>query len=213
LSHFDAEPAEVISSAETFFERRNAPPMVRVITCESATNTALLKLDSCLQRRSYLVEGETHVMTISRLSFPPHLLDIGLESCGIFSLSNWLKIYYRISELPRLEREIHSRMLGKLRVGSCFLAAMDESGEPLCCGFGTLVGNSVGLYNLVTRSDVRGKGYATKLIRKLLSWAANKEVGYAYLHVETNNLPAIELYQKLGFEVYYSYWYRTSHIG
>jgi GNAT superfamily N-acetyltransferase len=212
LPDFDAEPEEVIASTEDFFECRNALPMVRVIACESAINNALLKLDSCLQRRSYRAEGETHVMTIPYLSFPIYPIAIGPESCAEFSLSNWLEIYYGIGELPGVEREIHGRILEKLPADSCLLAVLDESGQPLCCGFGAVVGRSVGLYNIVTRSDVRGKGYATQLIRKLLAWAADKEVEYAYLQVETNNSPAVKLYQKLGFEVCYSYWYRTRHI-
>lgn len=76
------------------------------------------------------------------------------------------------------------------------------------------------LVKIIIDENHRKKGYATKLINKVLNDAVEKQVQKVYLEVRSNNIPAKNLYEKIGFkktntrEKYYSdgmsadiYWY------
>jgi ribosomal protein S18 acetylase RimI-like enzyme len=46
-------------------------------------------------------------------------------------------------------------------------------------------------------------------MKALLSWGQEGGAESAYLQVMRDNGPAIRLYEKLGFEEIYPYWYRV----
>ncbi|WP_088090854.1 GNAT family N-acetyltransferase [Bacillus sp. OV166] len=70
----------------------------------------------------------------------------------------------------------------------------------------------MGLFDIVTHEKYRNKGYGAKLIRYLIyliQWGKENGAKNAYLQVELNNIPALNLYYKLGFKEQYRYWYRV----
>ena len=69
----------------------------------------------------------------------------------------------------------------------------------------------IGLFRLGTHPDYRRKGMATALSNALMEWGF-RECGtrQAFLQVETDNEQAMAMYEKIGFEPGYVYWYRTS---
>lgn len=79
-----------------------------------------------------------------------------------------------------------------------------RAGDKLVCVAGIHVYSSryrvAALGNITTHPEFRNRGYArmatSSLIRDLL-----REVDYIGLNVKSNNLPAIHLYQSLGFEI------------
>ena len=71
-----------------------------------------------------------------------------------------------------------------------------------------LKGDLVGLFDLVTGPNVRRKGHGTSLISRLLEWGGAHGADRAYLQVVQSNAPAIHLYEQLGFQSVYEYWYR-----
>jgi ribosomal protein S18 acetylase RimI-like enzyme len=78
------------------------------------------------------------------------------------------------------------------------------------CGLGVVDGPWVGLFDIVTREDRRGRGHATSLVRGLLAWATRLGATRAYLQVMLENAAALRLYDKLGFREAYRYCYRKS---
>lgn len=55
------------------------------------------------------------------------------------------------------------------------------------------------IMNVVTKKDKRNLGIATQLLEELFSLAKQKNITKLTLEVNENNLPAIHLYEKLGF--------------
>ncbi len=55
--------------------------------------------------------------------------------------------------------------------------------------------------NIAVLPECRRKGIATKLIEAMLELSAKKECEICELEVNTENTPAIQLYQKCGFEI------------
>ncbi|MHA1945755.1 MAG: GNAT family N-acetyltransferase [Candidatus Hodarchaeales archaeon] len=68
-------------------------------------------------------------------------------------------------------------------------------------------GKFMGFLNLAVDENYKRKGVATNLVKKAVNWAVSKKVNSIYLQVEKKNIPAVELYKKLGFKEWYSYRY------
>ena len=83
----------------------------------------------------------------------------------------------------------------------------DERGI-IACGMAVLQGDHVGLFDIVTRKDLRRRGHGRQLVSGLLHWAKENGARRAYLQVTLDNEAAVSLYSGLGFVETYRYWYR-----
>lgn len=81
--------------------------------------------------------------------------------------------------------------------------------ENRAVGLAVVDGPWVGLFDLATHPDHRRANVGYRLSSAMLRWAAEQGAGGAYLQVLTTNIPAISLYEKLGFAPSHRYWYRT----
>lgn len=91
---------------------------------------------------------------------------------------------------------------------NCGVLAHDDEGAPVAAALAT-VANGIGIYlNVVTRADVRGKGYGRSVMNAALNWSRQAGATSAALQVLAGNAVAIGLYQSLGFAQVYEYHYR-----
>lgn len=60
-------------------------------------------------------------------------------------------------------------------------------------------GDWIGIHDVVVDPAHRRKGLARRVIATLLAVGAEQGAGTAWLHVETDNAPALDLYESLGF--------------
>ena len=65
------------------------------------------------------------------------------------------------------------------------------------------------LNRLFVREDYRGRGLGRELVRRILQEAHSQGATKALLQVDTKNVVAIKLYQRLGFTEHHKYLYRT----
>ena len=68
----------------------------------------------------------------------------------------------------------------------------------------------LGLHGLVVAEPHRRRGLATAVVAELLEWGAERGARTAWLHVETDNAPALALYERLGFAPHHSVRYLTA---
>jgi len=61
--------------------------------------------------------------------------------------------------------------------------------------------HSIHIGNLAIKKDYRRKGIAIRLIKKILKIAEEKHHRFVSLEVRRSNLPAIRLYEKMGFKL------------
>jgi ribosomal protein S18 acetylase RimI-like enzyme len=73
-------------------------------------------------------------------------------------------------------------------------------------------GNFMGILNLTVNQNHKRNGIATQLVHKAANWALPQNIKFIYLQVEKTNTPAISLYQKLGFQDWYSYRYYEKDV-
>jgi ribosomal protein S18 acetylase RimI-like enzyme len=60
-------------------------------------------------------------------------------------------------------------------------------------------GDWLGLHNLVVQPAYRRQGLARAVLRELLDWGGEQGATTVWLHVQTDNEPALALYETLGF--------------
>lgn len=60
--------------------------------------------------------------------------------------------------------------------------------------------DEVNIMNIVVRKDKRNEGIGSKLLDEIFKIAKQQKAQSITLEVNENNLPAIKLYQKFGFE-------------
>jgi GNAT superfamily N-acetyltransferase len=118
----------------------------------------------------------------------------------------WEQAFNRLHG-PPANPTAHQTILQNILPQRCF-AILAEGAEVVACGLAVLEAGYLGLFDIVTAIEHRRRGFGQALLAHLLNWGASQGASTAYLQVMTNNLPALELYKKIGFQEAYQYWYR-----
>ncbi|MNW35347.1 Acetyltransferase (GNAT) family protein [compost metagenome] len=82
-------------------------------------------------------------------------------------------------------------------------------GKVVACGLGVIEREYIGLYDIITDIEYRNRGFGEQLLLNLLKWGCENGAKYSYLAVVMNNIPALQLYSKIGYLEAYKYWYRV----
>ncbi len=89
------------------------------------------------------------------------------------------------------------------------LGAVPGDGQVLACGQSAAEADLVGLYDVFTHPQARGRGLARLLCGRLLAQAHAAGARVAYLQVDAENHAARAVYRRLGFADAYAYHYRS----
>ena len=68
----------------------------------------------------------------------------------------------------------------------------------------------VGVFGMATLPEARGRGAARAVLTALAGWAGAHRAGHMYLQVEQDNVPALRLYERMGFGALCAYHYRAA---
>jgi RimJ/RimL family protein N-acetyltransferase len=78
--------------------------------------------------------------------------------------------------------------------------ALNKNNKPVCYGHLDKEKDKVWLGVCVVDSE-RGKGYGTEMVDSLLHYAYKNNIGQVFLSVDKDNVVAIKLYIKNGFQI------------
>lgn len=201
------EHGDLLRSTESFFGQRSLPAIVRILDSRENRNLDSQLLDSYLAGKGYGLEASTRVLLCDlpiRQSTVAHV-SVSLE------LNDWLRVWQTFGSHSDTQIGVHRITLSKISANHCFLTLKDKLGITVSCGMGVISDDVLGIYGIATREAYRDLGYGTKLLQQLMCWGFSNRARYAYLHVESVNFAALRLYEKLGFEEFYSYWYRVQN--
>ena len=87
-------------------------------------------------------------------------------------------------------------------------ALLRRDGEPVAGGLVVVDDGLAGIFAMRTRTGLRGRGLARRVLAALQAYAAEAGVQRLYLQVEQDNAPALALYRRFGFVEAYAYHYR-----
>src|SRR3954447_23539102 len=77
-------------------------------------------------------------------------------------------------------------------------------GHEVGSGGAALDGDWLGVHAVAVAPAHRGRGHATAMMAALLEWGAEQGATTVWLHVETDNEPALALYGGLGFRIHHT---------
>lgn len=121
-------------------------------------------------------------------------------------MQNWLEVRSYVSGIPLSGLVYHAKVL-KAILPDKVLMGLFVRDQPAVCGMSVVDGKYMGYFSIYTHKAWRRQGYARAMMVVLSKWGRDNGAAYGYLQVEGFNKPALNLYEKLGFEQLYSYSY------
>jgi GNAT superfamily N-acetyltransferase len=191
--------ANDVKSIETHFHLSGLTPTFRLTSFAPTEDS-----DRLLNSLGYRSCDRSLVMTRSLLGFSQNV-----ETAFAPNAAAWLDAFGQASGKRGADQAVHLEILRRIAV-PCAWAVHAADAPSLTCGLGVLVGDKLGLFDIATRHDHQRRGLARTLCEGLLAWGASQGAQTAFLQVVATNEPAIRLYEYLGFETAYSYWYRVA---
>jgi ribosomal protein S18 acetylase RimI-like enzyme len=193
-----------IAVAEAFYARRGLPGRFHISPAVAPSD-----LDARLAERGYHVDAPTWVRTAplaqvrERAAGDPRfeisLLDAPDEA--------WFEIYHLDHSHLQRDRAVRADIMARTGPPSGF-ALVRLNGRPIAAGQGVTERGWLGLFSLVTHPNFRRQGAGTAMIRALAEWGAGQGAEDIYLQVMETSTAALSLYNRLGFQALYQYYYR-----
>ena len=168
--------------------------------------------DYMLENRGYGIEHATDVMTLSledadlSAPFPAVTFYDHIPEEWIFSLFD-LK-----NTTDPIHRKVVPSMYNAIMKETVCACVRDENGVITGTGLGILDRDYIGIYAIHVRDDLQRKGLGRQICTGLLQKGLERGAKNAYLQVVKNNEKARRLYESLGFQEIYSYWFRVKHV-
>jgi N-acetylglutamate synthase len=200
LYHSSIDLDEKLHFCENAYQNKQLPTVFKITPA-----TYPIELDERLMSRGYRQDSPTSVQIVELEAKNPQFAS---QVSGRDSLSNeWLDSCCRLNAIVDEQRPRLQRILLSI-VPRHFFVSLKLDGHVIACGLGVLQGESLGLFDIVTESSLRGRGFGHKILESILSWGKRHGARRAYLQVMLNNAAALHLYSTIGFVEQYQYWYR-----
>jgi GNAT superfamily N-acetyltransferase len=194
-----ADPASVVRRVEAWYAARGRPAIFKL------TEASAAGLDTLLEGEGYRVDATTLVETRST-DLPGD--DGGVEMADQAS-ARWLDAFAGIQDYGPGRRRLLEMQIERIVPDTGF-ASIREGGRFVAVGLAVRDASHVGIFELATDPVRRGRGLATRVVERLIGWGRGRGATVAYLQVMEDNPAGLRLYERLGFEPRYRYWYRVA---
>lgn len=190
-----------IEACEALYAKKGLKSVFRIVPVSMPA-----ELDAVLAGAGYGREGRTSVQTLN-LDQWVQSRDKGVELYKDF-VADWHPAYCMMNGIAPVHHDTVRTLLEK-GVYDQRLAVLRRAGEVVACGLGIRQDRFLGLFSIVVNPRMRLQGHGKAIVEGLLSWAKQEGAKTAYLQVVTENMPALKLYEALGFKEAYQSWYRV----
>lgn len=163
-------------------------------------------IDKRLEERGYIRIDETSVRILDLSQYAYHKPE-GVITETKFS-DNWVDAFFSCSKILDEGVQLTARKILANILGRVICVTKQIDGNIAGCGYGAIERDYVGIFDIVVDKNFRGNGYGQDIMDGILSETFKMGIKTAYLQVVVGNLPAANLYNKLGFTEVYRYWYR-----
>lgn len=195
--------SEKLPYCESWYRQHHQPVLFRVNDSLSPAG-----LDDLLVARGYTEVAATRVMTADLTSgagsqeLPPGVRLVELDLAESLAALHRLK-----GTAPKVaEQEIRRQALWR---GPQIVLNLHSINGVVCSGMARVESGHVGIFDIYTPANQRGKGFAATLVSQLLAWGKNQGANSAFLQVLETNSAAISVYERLDFAACYRYWSRA----
>jgi GNAT superfamily N-acetyltransferase len=193
-----------ISVCEKLYRGQHLPVVFKMTSIALPAN-----LDQILEQRDYKLTAGSLVLTLDIIK----IKDLGtvdyFTEINERVTSEWIEDFCILNNKNEANKPVMIKMFKNITNKTCFMRLFMD-GEVAACGLGVVEGDFIGLYDIVTNKKYRRQGFGTKLVSEIINWGILNGANTAYLQVVRENIPALNLYHKLGFKEKYEYWYRVN---
>lgn len=193
---------EKIPYCEHEYQRLGTPAVFKISPLVSPD------LDYTLENRGYEIQHTTEVMTLdlahthldaccNDIILTDHIPDSWITS--LFDLKGTTDPVHR-AVVPSMYHAIPKRTI---------CAYVKKNNQIVATGLGILDRDYIGIYAIHVKEEYRGQGLARQICTGLLKEGRKKGSEHAYLQVVKGNTAAKNLYSSLGFQYFYTYWFRV----
>ncbi len=162
-------------------------------------------LDKLLEEKGFEKWMITHVQTapIDTISCLGPRVPVDLFKVTDESLDTLLYKSERGELAIDVRREIIHRIGGDKNIARVMM-----HGNVAGMGLGVVEEDWLGIFSIRTLPEFQHRGVAWSLSCALAMWGEDHGAQKVFLQVETDNEPALALYESMGFKTLYTYWYR-----
>ena len=188
-----------LTDVEEWYRVRGLPTLYRVTPeCGDA-------VDGILAERGLVFESPTFVM--SRLLGLPESVE-GVDESPVVT-DSWVETEIAALGIDRSSIGPWLATIAVVPSPASFVVPVD-GGEPAGAGFGVVVDDLLGVFEIVVRPEYRRRGHAGRIMAALHQFGMREGARRVFLQVLEDDEPAIALYRSLGYEVSHRYWYRRA---
>lgn len=205
---------EKVAYCEEKYAEQNLPAVFKIAPMAA-------ELDSFLAERGYSAVDKTNVMTLdlTKKKMPIEKQKGSNQTTGTGKgevsviigekfTESWQYYYFTFNKVSVASVPIAKKIQAKI-TNPVLCATVYVDKKAVACGLGVMEQGYVGLLDIVVKEEYRGCGFGKVLCKSLLEKAKEKGATTGYLQVVDSNEAAKRLYNGLGFEDMYSYWYRV----
>ncbi len=194
-----SDPDTLIDGCEAFYRYQRQPTILRL---PSLIGPAI---DERLAVRGYRSEGLSLVL-YGAIAAMPAARDPAVRLWPHPS-AEWLTAMAGLQGQTKQQAGLYRRIVGALAIPAAFAVLVEADGVA-ALAFGAIHAGVICYESVVSDPRRRRQGYARRIIASLAAWAEDHGAAAACLEVEAANLPALALYDRLGFRELYRYHYR-----
>lgn len=199
------DATRLMAASEQFYWQRGLPSIVRVVAPGTSLCVSSYLLDTALTAAGYESQAPTAVLL---MPLTKQTTVSVRQSTTSLAPRRWLQAFYEINDSGSEDFAVRLKILQAIADPACLLVA-EKQGCIAATAMAVLSESLLGIYGVASAPAWRRQGLARNLIRQLLAWGSGQGARYAYLQVEKDNHAALALYAGMGFEEFYSYWYRV----
>lgn len=165
------------------------------------------ELEPALERRGYILFDRTLVQAVP-LARAPAMAEATGGQIATVGAAAFVEAAGRLRGSTAEQCAAHLERLSNSPLATSAVVARAD-GRIVACGQIAQDGELAAIYDMVTAADARGRGFATRIVDRLLAWARDRRASHAFLQVNDDNAAALAVYGKFGFETAYTYHYRA----
>ena len=211
---------EKIAYCEEIYRRWKTPCIFKITPLTDP------EMDGLLSERGYEIERVTNVMSCSladaaqqdacRKAAADSRHEIQASGAAAAQITvdrrisdEWIDALFSIKQNATV---VHLKIVPSMYAAipkDVICVSARKDGRIVATGLGILDRDYIGIYAINVDKAFRRQGIARRICGTLLSEGRKAGADKAYLQVTAGNETAISLYQSLGFEKQYQYWFRV----
>lgn len=189
---------------EEIYEKWGTPAIYKITPLLSSS------FDQMLTERGYHIAHVTEVMTMDMSNYKVREPLYPVTVSDVISPA-WLDALFAMKgTVNKIHRKIVPSMYAAIPK-DVISAAVYEGEKIIGTGLCILDRDYAGIYAIHVDQDFRRRHIGNAICRALLNAAFCRGAASAYLQVVKGNTPAKGLYESLGFQDFYTYWFRQQY--